>query len=339
MTTFLITGGAGFIGSNFIRYLLNQYGNVVRVHTVDALTYAGNLENLRDLSNSSHLFHKADITDAEEMGSLFKKESIDVVVHFAAESHVDRSIQASRKFFETNVIGTQILLESIRQYPVKKFIHISTDEVYGSLGESGTFSEDSPLKPNSPYAASKASADLVVRSYFKTYGVPAVITRCSNNYGPYQFPEKMIPLMISNMLEDRPLPVYGNGMNIRDWIYVEDHCRAIDCVIQKGKIGEIYNIGGNSETRNIDLVKQLLKLAGKTESLIQFVPDRPGHDYRYAIDYSKIKRDLDWEPKVTPEEGLNHTFRWYLNHQKWWKRIQSGEYRQYYEKQYKMSLG
>ncbi|MFH1942652.1 MAG: dTDP-glucose 4,6-dehydratase [bacterium] len=330
----LITGGAGFIGSNFI-HLISKERPDYKMVNVDALTYCGNLSNLSDIENDpQHQFVKADITDVDRMNELFKKEKFDAVINFAAESHVDRSIDNPSIFLKTNILGTQVLLDLSLKYEVNRFVQISTDEVYGSLPESGYFTESTSLAPNSPYSASKASADLLARSYIHTYGMDIVITRCSNNYGPFQFPEKLIPLMITNALEDKPLPVYGDGMNVRDWIHVEDHCNAILSVLEKGRKGEVYNIGGSNEWTNLSLVKQLLSIMNKPESLIKFVKDRPGHDRRYAIDSSKIQKELSWQPQYGFEEGLQHTVHWYLKKDPWWRSIKSGEYRQYYEKQY-----
>lgn len=330
----LITGGAGFIGSNFIHLIIKERPEY-RLVNVDALTYCGNLSNLSDIENNpNYQFVKADITDADTMDELFKKEKFDAVINFAAESHVDRSIDNPSIFLKTNILGTQVLLDLTLKYEVNRFVQISTDEVYGSLPESGYFTETTPLAPNSPYSASKASADLLARSYIHTYGMDIVITRCSNNYGPYQFPEKLIPLMITNACEDEPLPVYGDGLNVRDWIHVDDHCHAILRVLEKGKKGEIYNIGGSNEWTNLSLVKQLLSIMNKPESLIKFVKDRPGHDRRYAIDSSKIQKELSWQPQYGFEEGLKHTVHWYSKKDPWWRSIKSGEYRQYYMKQY-----
>lgn len=329
----LVTGGAGFIGSNFVHYILNRYPDY-QIINLDALTYAGNLENLTAIqSNPNYTFVKGDIADRALVDELFSK-GIDIVVNFAAESHVDRSILEPDIFVKTNVMGTQVLLDAAKKYGVKKFVQVSTDEVYGSLGETGLFTEKTPLSPNSPYSASKAGADLLVRAYHETFGLPVNITRCSNNYGPYQFPEKLIPLMIANALHDKPLPVYGDGLNIRDWLYVEDHCSAIDLVIHKGVNGEVYNIGGNNERTNIQIVKTILAELGKPESLITFVKDRPGHDRRYGIDATKIIRELDWKPKYDFEAGIKTTIQWYLENQNWWKNILSGEYLSNYERQY-----
>lgn len=333
----LVTGGAGFIGSNFVLYMLKQYPEYQLIN-VDALTYAGNLENLKSIENNpNHTFIKADITDSKAMDQLIK--NVDAIVNFAAESHVDRSILDPGIFVKTNVFGTQVLLDAARKHNVKKFVQVSTDEVYGTLGESGLFSETTPLAPNSPYSASKAGGDLLVRAYHETFGLPVNITRCSNNYGPYQFPEKLIPLMISKALADEPLPVYGDGLNIRDWLYVEDHCSAIDLVIHQGQIGEVYNIGGNNERTNLQIVKTILKELGKPESLITHVKDRPGHDRRYGIDPRKTMAELGWKPKHSFETGIKETIRWYLDNKDWWARIQSGAYQEYYVKQYGERLG
>lgn len=335
--TILVTGGAGFIGSNFIYYLLRERPQV-RVINFDKLTYAGNLANLRGVENHpSYRFVKGDIADPQAVEEVVS-QGVEAIVNFAAESHVDRSIEAAGEFVRTNVLGTQVLLEAARRHGVRRFLQVSTDEVYGSLGPEGYFTEETPLSPNSPYSATKAGADLLVRAYHHTYGLDTVITRCSNNYGPYQFPEKLIPLMITNALEDKLLPVYGDGLNVRDWIYVEDHCRAIDLVLHQGRPGEIYNIGGHSERTNLEVVKSILRLLGKPESLIRFVADRPGHDRRYAIDSSKIERELGWRPRVTFEEGLRLTVAWYLEHREWWQEIKSGAYRDYYEKMYRQRL-
>ncbi|MDY7991469.1 dTDP-glucose 4,6-dehydratase [Paenibacillus polymyxa] len=334
----LVTGGAGFIGSNFVLYMLKHHLDYEIVN-IDALTYAGNLENLKSIENNpKHSFIKVDITDAQAIDQLMQ-QGIDVVVNFAAESHVDRSILEPEVFVKTNVLGTQVLLDAAKKYNVTKFVQVSTDEVYGSLGETGLFTEETPLQPNSPYSASKAGGDLLVRAYHETFGLPVNITRCSNNYGPYQFPEKLIPLMISRALSDQQLPVYGDGLNIRDWLYVEDHCSAIDLVIHQGKLGEVYNIGGNNERTNVHIVKTVLEELGKPESLISYVQDRPGHDRRYGIDPTKTMNELGWKPKHSFETGIKETIRWYLDNEEWWTRIQSGEYQQYYAKQYGSRLG
>ncbi|EGG32446.1 dTDP-glucose 4,6-dehydratase [Paenibacillus sp. HGF5] len=334
----LVTGGAGFIGSNFILYMLQQHPDY-RIINMDALTYAGNLENLKSVQHHpNYSFVQADIADKPAVDAIFQ-QGIDVVVNFAAESHVDRSILEPEIFVNTNVMGTQVLLDAAKKYGVTKFVHVSTDEVYGSLGETGLFSETTPLAPNSPYSASKAGGDLLVRAYHETFGLPVNITRCSNNYGPYQFPEKLIPLIISRALNDESLPVYGDGLNIRDWLYVEDHCSAIDLVIHQGKIGEVYNIGGNNERTNVHIVKTILNELGKPESLITYVTDRPGHDRRYGIDPTKIMNELGWKPKHNFETGIKETIQWYLSNKEWWTRIQSGAYRDYMTQQYGSRLG
>jgi dTDP-glucose 4,6-dehydratase len=336
----LVTGGAGFIGSGFIRHMLAAHDSV-RILNLDKLTYAGNLENLRSVeSNCRYLFHHGDIVNATDVEAAFSRFSqifhheIDAVVHFAAESHVDRSIEDPIEFLNTNVIGTQVLLNAARKRGVERFIHVSTDEVYGTLGQTGSFSESSPIQPNSPYAASKASSDLIARSYYETYGMPVIITRCSNNYGPYQFPEKLIPLMISNAVEDKRLPVYGDGLNVRDWIHVEDHCSAIATVLAKGVPGNVYNIGGHSEKTNIEVVRTILKLLNKSDDLIQFITDRPGHDKRYAINTEKIENDLGWKPRRNFEEGIADTVEWYLSNRQWTDNVKSFAYRDYYQRMY-----
>lgn len=334
----LVTGGAGFIGSNFVLYMLQQHPDY-KIINVDSLTYAGNLENLKSIENHpNYTFSKTDITDAKAIDALFQ-QGIDVVVNFAAESHVDRSILDPEVFVKTNVLGTQVLLDAAKKYGVTKFVQVSTDEVYGTLGETGLFTEETPLTPNSPYSASKAGGDLLVRAYHETFGLPVNITRCSNNYGPYQFPEKLIPLMISRALNDQALPIYGDGLNIRDWLYVEDHCSAIDLVIHNGRVGEVYNIGGNNERTNLHIVKTILAELNKPESLITYVQDRPGHDRRYGIDPTKITQELGWKPRHNFETGIKETIQWYLNNKDWWTRIQSGEYQDYYAKQYGERLG
>jgi dTDP-glucose 4,6-dehydratase len=333
-TTLLVTGGCGFIGSNFIKYMLDKYPDYTIVN-LDKLTYAGNPENLSDIENHPRYhFVKGDICNRGGVDDCFKQYRIDYVINFAAESHVDRSILGPAIFIETNVAGTNVLLEVAKEHNVKRFVQISTDEVYGSLGATGKFTETTPLHPNSPYSASKTSADLLVLAYHHTFGMPVVVTRCSNNYGPYQFPEKLIPLMIANALDNKPLPVYGDGMNVRDWLFVRDHCSAIDVVMHRGTLGEIYNVGGNNECANIKIVKLLLQKLGKPESLIKYVTDRLGHDRRYAIDASKISMELGWQPSVTFEEGLSQTVDWYLGNESWWRRIISGEYQHYYQKMY-----
>lgn len=332
----LVTGGAGFIGSNFIRYMLKTYPTY-QIVNLDTLTYAGNLENLKSIeSNPNYTFIKGDISDYKLIRHVFETEQFEYVVNFAAESHVDRSIIYPHIFVQTNIQGTQTLLEAAKQFGVTKYIQISTDEVYGTLDTSGFFTENTPLAPNSPYSASKASADLLVRSYYETYGLPINITRCSNNYGPFHFPEKLIPLIIINTLANKHLPVYGDGLHVRDWLHVEDHCRAIDLVLHNGKVGEIYNIGGNNEYTNIEIVKRIIQYLGKSESLIHHVTDRPGHDRRYAIDSSKLQKELGWSPKYTFDIGIEQTIKWYLENKTWWERIITGEYQEYYIKQYNL---
>jgi dTDP-glucose 4,6-dehydratase len=334
MKNILITGGAGFIGSNFINHLLTKRDDV-NVVNLDALTYAGNLENLKNSENNpNYHFVKGDITDRVTLNSVFEKYKIDNVINFAAESHVDRSILGSEIFFQTNVMGTNVLLEVSKEYGVEKFVQVSTDEVYGSLGKEGKFTENSPINPNSPYSASKASADLMALAFQRTYGLPVIVTRCSNNYGPFQFPEKLIPLMILNSLNNKKLPVYGNGLNVRDWIYVVDHNRAVELVWEKGKIGEVYNIGANQEMTNIEIIKLILNYVGKSEKLIEFIKDRPGHDKRYAIDSTKIETELGWKPEFRFDEAIKRTIDWYLENKTWWKRILNGEYKEYYKLQY-----
>jgi len=331
----LVTGGCGFIGSNFVMHMLETYPDVSIIN-LDLLTYAGNLENLQDARpyGDRHRFVRGNIVDRELVRSLVS-ERPDAIINFAAESHVDRSIMDCSPFVHTNIMGTQVLLDACREFHVERYVQISTDEVYGSLcPDDPPFTENLNLVPNSPYAASKACADLLVRACHKTHSLDAVITRCSNNYGPYQFPEKLIPLMISNALEGRALPVYGDGMNVRDWIHVTDHCRGIDVVLRKGRAGEIYNVGGNNEICNLKLVRYILRRLEKSESLIRFVQDRPGHDRRYAIDSAKLRRDLGWEPTIGFEAGMNQTIWWYIEHESWWRRIKSGEYLSYYETWY-----
>ena len=330
----LVTGGSGFIGSNLVRLLLAERPGW-RVLNLDKLTYAGNPENLADLSgHPGYRFVRGDVCDGPLVGRLLREERIEAVLHLAAESHVDRSILEPAVFIETNVRGTQVLLEAARETGLARFLHVSTDEVYGSLGETGLFTEDTPLAPSSPYSASKAGSDLLALAYAHTFGLPVVVTRCSNNYGPYQFPEKLIPLMIANALRDEPLPVYGDGMNVRDWIHVEDHCRGLLAALERGRAGQVYNLGGRSERHNIDIVRQVLRLLGKPESLVRFVKDRPGHDRRYAIDPAKAERELGFSPRRRFEEGLAATVAWYRDHRGWWERVLSGEYRGYYERQY-----
>ena len=333
MTTVLVTGGAGFIGSNFLRYMVYKYPNYDFIN-LDALTYCGNLENLKDIEDKdNYSFVKGNVCDRELVNGIV--ENVDYIVHFAAESHVDRSIEDPGIFIKSNILGTQTLLDASKKNDIRKFLQVSTDEVYGSLGPEGYFTEQTPLQANSPYSASKAGADLMVRAYHNTFDLPVNITRCSNNYGPYQFPEKLIPLMISNAIENKELPVYGDGKNIRDWLHVYDHCTGIDLVLHKGKAGEVYNIGGHNERANIDIVKLILNELDKPESLIKFVSDRLGHDRRYAIDSSKIRRDLGWRPKYTFEDGIIETIHWYLDNQDWISKVKSGQYQEYYNKIYK----
>ncbi|MEY8349275.1 dTDP-glucose 4,6-dehydratase [Bacillus cereus] len=351
MKTYLVTGGAGFIGSNFIHYMIGKYKDI-KIINVDKPTYAGNLENLKEVeTHKNYKFVKADICDKEVIESIFDENNIDYVVNFAAESHVDRSIADPEIFVKTNVLGTLNLLNIAKERWLigddkyqsgKKFVQISTDEVYGSLGETGFFEETTPLDPHSPYSSSKASADLMVKAYSDTYKMPVNITRCSNNYGPYQFPEKLIPLVINNCLNHKEIPVYGDGLNIRDWLYVEDHCKAVDKVINNGRIGEVYNVGGHNERTNIQLVKTIVNYINKnvdasvTEDLITFVQDRKGHDRRYGIDPTKIKNELNWEPETTFEVGIEKTIEWYLNNTEWLNNITSGTYKEYYKQLYKM---
>ena len=333
MPCLLVTGGCGFIGSNFIRQMMQSSPDVSIVN-FDALTYAGNLANLKDFTNHPrYRFIKGDITDRDDVRSAFAL-GIDGVIHFAAESHVDRSILDSGPFVRTNVMGTQILLDAVREFKVERYIHVSTDEVYGSLGATGYFTETTPLAPSSPYSASKASSDLLALAYHHTFGTPVIVTRCSNNYGPYQFPEKLIPLFISNLLNDEQVPVYGDGMQIRDWIHVLDHNRGIEMVWRSGKVGEVYNLGGHCEKPNLELTHLLLDLLGKPKTLIKYVADRLGHDRRYAIDCSKIERELGWTPQISFETGLHDTIEWYKANREWVETIRSGDYRSYYERQY-----
>jgi len=337
LNTYLVTGGAGFIGSNFIFYFLKQYPDA-RVVCLDALTYAGNLETLASVMDCPNFrFVHASITDREAVFRLFEEEHIDYVINFAAETHVDRAIESPGVFLETNILGTQNLMDACRKYGIVRFHQVSTDEVYGDLPLDRPdllFTECTPLHTSSPYSASKAAADLLVLAYHRTYGFPITISRCSNNYGPYQFPEKLIPLMIANALNDKPLPVYGKGENVRDWLYVEDHCKAIDLIVHHGKDGEVYNIGGHNEMKNIDIVRLIVNRLGKSESLITFVKDRAGHDMRYAIDPKKIHTELGWLPETKFENGIVQTIDWYLNNRAWWEKIVSGEYRTYYERMY-----
>jgi dTDP-glucose 4,6-dehydratase len=330
----LVAGGAGFIGSNFIRYILGAHGDGSVVN-VDKLTYAGNLANLEDVAGEPrYRFHRTDICDAAGIARIFAEEKPEAVVNFAAETHVDRSIDDPALFLRTNILGTQVLLDAARKAKVARYLQISTDEVYGSLGATGHFSEESPLKPNSPYAASKTSADLLVRAYGKTFGLPVLVTRCSNNYGPYQFPEKLIPFFVTLLHEGKPVPVYGDGMNVRDWIHVEDHSRAVEAVLLRGRPGEIYNVGGGNERTNIEITKLLIAAMGKDERAMKFVPDRPGHDRRYAIDDAKIRAELGVVPQVPFDQGLRTTVRWYIDNEPWWRAVQSGEYQSFYDRWY-----
>lgn len=335
--TIIVTGGAGFIGSNFVFHMLQAHPDY-RIVCLDKLTYAGNLSTLEPvLQQDNFRFVKADICDRQAVDKLFQEEKPDIVVNFAAESHVDRSIENPGIFLETNIMGTAVLMDACRKYGIQRYHQVSTDEVYGDLPLDRPdlfFTEETPLHTSSPYSSSKASADLLVMAYYRTYGLPVIISRCSNNYGPYHFPEKLIPLMIANALADKPLPVYGNGENVRDWLYVEDHCRAIDLIIHAGKVGEVYNVGGHNEKRNIDIVRIICQELGKPESLIVHVEDRKGHDRRYAIDPAKIHRELGWLPETKFEDGIKKTIKWYLEHKKWWQDIINGEYQEYYAKMY-----
>jgi dTDP-glucose 4,6-dehydratase len=334
----LVTGGAGFIGSSYVRLARRSRPADLLVN-VDALTYAGNLENLRDLEgDSGHVFARADIRDGDAMRELMRRHAIDAVVNFAAESHVDRSIMSARPFLDTNVGGTLALLEAAREAGVRRFVQVSTDEVYGSLGPTGAFEETTPISPRSPYSASKAAADHFVMAFHHTHGLDTVITRCSNNYGPYQFPEKLIPLMILNAFEAKPLPVYGDGLYVRDWIHVEDHCEAVDLVLLRGAAGEVYNIGAENERPNLDVVRDILRLTGRDDSLVRHVPDRPGHDRRYAMNARKIRDQLGWRPRHDFTGGLEETVAWYRNNDAWSARVRSGAYRDYYESQYATRL-
>jgi dTDP-glucose 4,6-dehydratase len=329
----LITGGCGFIGSNFIRHVL-ETDPEAHIVNLDLLTYAGNVANLADIAgNPRYRLVHGDIADRETVRTVVGA-GVSGIVNFAAESHVDRSIMDSGPFVRTNIIGTQVLLDAAREFNVPRFVQVSTDEVYGSLGPTGAFTEETPLAPNSPYSASKAAADLLVRSYCHTFGLPALITRCSNNYGPYQFPEKLIPLFISNLARNESVPVYGDGQQVRDWIHVRDHCAAIDTVFRRGRAGEVYNVGGRTEMPNLQLTEMLLDIMGKPRTLIRFVKDRPGHDRRYAIDCRKIERELGWRPQVSFAQGLRETVRWYLEHMDWVSAIRNGEYLKYYQRQY-----
>lgn len=335
--TIIVTGGAGFIGANFVYLELKEHPED-RIVCIDKLTYAGNLETLKEaMEYPNFRFEKMDICDRDAVFALFEEEKPDIVVNFAAESHVDRSIEDPGIFLKTNIIGTQVLMDASRAVGVKRYHQVSTDEVYGDLPLDRPdlfFTEETPLKTSSPYSSSKAGADLLVNAYHRTFGLPVTISRCSNNYGPYQFPEKLIPLMIANALADKPLPVYGEGLNVRDWLYVEDHCRAIDLIIRQGKVGEVYNIGGHNEMKNIDIVKIICAALDKPESLITHVTDRKGHDMRYAIDPAKIHAELGWLPETMFKDGIQKTIRWYLDHKEWWERIISGEYQNYYEAMY-----
>lgn len=333
----IVTGGAGFIGGNFVHYMLNKY-NDYKIICLDALTYAGNMETLEPVKdNPNFKFYKADIADRDAVYEIFEKEKPDIIVNFAAESHVDRSIDNPGIFLQTNVIGTGVLMDACRKYGITRYHQVSTDEVYGDLPLDRPdlfFTETTPLHTSSPYSASKASADLLVQAYHRTFKLPVTISRCSNNYGPYHFPEKLIPLMIANALADKELPVYGKGENVRDWLYVEDHCSAIDLIIHKGRVGEVYNIGGHNEKTNLEVVKIILKELGKSEDLIRYVTDRPGHDMRYAIDPTKIHNELGWLPATKFEDGIKKTIKWYLDNKEWWQHIINGEYKDYYAKHY-----
>lgn len=333
----IVTGGAGFIGSNFIFYIMNKYEDY-KIICIDKLTYAGNLKTLKTVENNPNfIFIKEDICNREEIYKIFEEYKPDIVVNFAAESHVDRSIESPEEFLTTNILGTSVLMDACKKYGIRRFHQVSTDEVYGDLPLDRPdllFTEETPINTSSPYSSSKAAADLLVSAYHRTYGLPVSISRCSNNYGPYQFPEKLIPLMIANALSDKDLPVYGEGLNVRDWLYVDDHCKAIDLIIHKGKVGEVYNIGGHNEMKNIDIVKLICKELNKSEDLIKFVKDRKGHDMRYAIDPTKIHNELGWFPETMFEDGIIKTINWYLENKEWWEDIISGEYQNYYEKMY-----
>jgi len=337
MKTVIVTGGAGFIGSNFVYHMLNNHPDY-KIVCIDCLTYAGNMSTLSEaLKNPNFKFYKTDICDRKEIYQIFESEKPDVLVNFAAESHVDRSIENPEVFLKTNILGTQVLLDACRKYGIERYHQVSTDEVYGDLPLDRPdlfFTEDTPIHTSSPYSSSKAGADLLVLAYHRTYGLPVTVSRCSNNYGPYHFPEKLIPLMIVNCLHDRPLPVYGEGINVRDWLYVEDHCVAIDLIIHNGKVGEVYNVGGHNEMKNIDIVKLICAHLKKPESLITYVTDRKGHDMRYAIDPTKIATQLGWLPKTKFADGIKKTIDWYLNNREWWENIISGEYKEYYKKHY-----
>ncbi len=332
--TILVTGGMGFIGSNFVRHVLREHPGA-RVVNLDKVTYAGNPGNLADIAGDSrYAFVRADVCDAAAVGEALAANRVEQIVHFAAETHVDRSIHDAGDFIRTNIEGTRVLLDAARGAGVRRYLHVSTDEVYGSLGESGAFAETSPLQPNSPYAASKTGADVLVRAYHVTHGFPAIITRTCNNYGPYQFPEKFIPLMIVNAFRGEPLPIYGDGLYVREWLHVEDHCRALALVLAEGKPGEVYNIGSGEERANLDVAREILRLTGRPETLLRHVKDRPGHDRRYAIDHGKVRRELGWESTVAFAAGLRHAVEWYRTNERWWQAILSGEYRTYYARQY-----
>ena len=335
--TIIVTGGAGFIGSNFVFYMLEKHPGY-RIICLDKLTYAGNLSTLKPvLDKPNFRFVKADICDREAVYKLFEEEKPDIVVNFAAESHVDRSIEDPGIFLQTNIMGTAVLMDACRKYGIKRYHQVSTDEVYGDLPLDRPdlfFTEETPIHTSSPYSSSKAGADLLVMAYHRTYGLPVTISRCSNNYGPYHFPEKLIPLMIVNALNDKPLPVYGEGINVRDWLYVEDHCKAIDLIIHKGRVGEVYNVGGHNERTNLEVVKTILKALNKPESLIKYVTDRPGHDMRYAIDPTKLETELGWKPQYTFDTGIQQTIQWYLDNKEWWQNIINGSYQNYFEKMY-----
>ena len=332
--TILVTGGMGFIGSNFVRYLLREHP-AARIVNLDKVTYAGNPRNLADLAEEPrYVFVQADVRDGEATGKALTVHGVDQIVHFAAETHVDRSILGAGDFILTNVEGTQVLLDAARAAGIRRFLHISTDEVYGALGSSGAFVEASPILPNSPYAASKAGADVLARADHTTYGLPAIITRTCNNYGPYQFPEKFIPLMIVNAFRGEPLPIYGDGLYVREWLHVEDHCRALARVLAEGRPGEVYNIGSGEERTNLEVVREILRLTGKPETLLTYVKDRPGHDRRYALDHAKLRRELGWAPTIPFAAGLRQAVEWYRRHEAWWQEILSGEYRSYYQRQY-----
>ena len=333
----IVTGGAGFIGGNFVHYMINKYSDY-QIICLDKLTYAGNLETLEPVMNNKNFkFIKGDIADRPFIYNLFETERPDIIVNFAAESHVDRSIEDPEIFLKTNILGTNVLLDACKKYGIKRYHQVSTDEVYGDLPLDRPdlfFTEETPIHTSSPYSASKASADLLVQAYYRTFKIPVTISRCSNNYGPYHFPEKLIPLMIANALNDKQLPVYGKGENVRDWLYVEDHCRAIDMIIHNGRVGEVYNIGGHNERTNLEVVKTIIRELRKSEDLIKYVTDRPGHDMRYAIDPTKIKNELGWEPLTLFDEGIKKTIKWYLDNKEWWTNIINGEYKNYYKKMY-----